>query len=127
MAEKGGRMTGEKKIPTWLKWTGGISASLPLGLLVWNIATGVQTTAQAQTDKEAIHSEMAEMENRIAGQNLAKSIEVELQGIRTELKLLRSIAERRELTQDEQDRMEYLKLRRAQLEKHQLDQATRSA
>lgn len=45
----------------------------------------------------------------ITAQVVAADVELDLQRVELELKLLRSIQERRELTPDELDRLEYLK------------------
>jgi len=45
----------------------------------------------------------------ITAQVMAADVELDLQRVELELKLLRSIQERRELTPDELDRLEYLK------------------
>lgn len=114
-------------IPRWLKWTGAISASIPLALLIWTIATGIQSKALAATEHETMIMQTAEsigqITEMVAGDALDKSVEDELQRIELEMKLLNSISERRVLTLDEVDRKQYLVDRKIQLKNRQLDRA----
>jgi hypothetical protein len=51
----------------------------------------------------------AAQHEQITAAQVASNVELDLQRVELELKLLRTIEERRELTPDEQDRLEYLK------------------
>lgn len=51
----------------------------------------------------------AAQHDTIKAQQVAASVELDLQRVELELKLLRTIEERRQLTSDELDRLEYLK------------------
>ena len=59
----------------------------------------------------------------IKAQMIAGDVELDLQRVELELKLLRTIQERRELTEDELDRLEYLKQLRAILIEEQRKKA----
>lgn len=50
-----------------------------------------------------------EQHKEIAQAQIASNVELDLQRVELELKLLRTIMERRALSSDEQDRLEYLK------------------
>jgi hypothetical protein len=51
----------------------------------------------------------AQAHEEISAQVVAADVELDLQRVELELKLLRTISERRELSEDEKDRLEYLK------------------
>ena len=55
----------------------------------------------------------AEIETDIQQKMFAGNVELDLQSIELELKMYRTISERRELTRDETDRVEFLKSKRA--------------
>lgn len=79
------------------------------GLTLGAIATivGILSTAGGgvvwyDNRQTAEHNEMQQ-------EQIAADVELDLQRVELELKLLRTIAERRPLTPDEQDRLEYLR------------------
>ena len=55
------------------------------------------------------HTILAEADDDLNAQIIAGGLESDIQRIELELKMYRSIEERRELTPDEQDRVDYLK------------------
>ena len=65
----------------------------------------------------------AKAHDTITAQQVAANVELDLQRVELELKLLRTIEERRELTPDEQDRLDYLKQLREVLIEQQRKQA----
>lgn len=79
------------------------------------IGTGLATLtllgslyAYDQGLENAKHKEIAGVIATVTDQMLAADVELDLQRVELELKLLRTLAERRELTSDEADRKAYL-------------------
>lgn len=71
--------------------------------------------ADAAEQHGAIIEQVSEQFAEAAGEDFKASMEAELQRIELALKMYASIRERRSLTPDEQDELEYLKARRLQI------------
>lgn len=88
-------------------------AHLSVGTLITIIplmaAASIWYDGRRDEQHGAIVAQVEESREFAASESYRKSVDLELQGINLELKVLRSISERRELTADELDRLEYLK------------------
>ena len=64
--------------------------------------------AYDQSLEAAEHEEIQQTIATVTAQMIAGDVELDLQRVELELKLLRTLEERRELTSDEEDRKQYL-------------------
>lgn len=88
------------------------------GLATLTLLGALYTYDQKLEDDE--HQDIAAVISTVTDQMLAADVELDLQRVELELKLLRTIEERRPLTPDEEDRKQYLlELRRILREQQQ--------